>query len=350
MSTRFRRGLVVGKFSPLHLGHEGVIETARQACDEVLVLSYSLPELPRCAAAMRERWLALRCPQVQRLVLDDARLARLCSERGLPPRQLPDNQAADEVHRHFVGSLLWDLLQTTVDAVFTSESYGDGFAASLTRQFQSRQPAHPVVTHVSVDPGRQRRPVSGTAVRAAPGAWREQVAPEVWADLVPRLCLLGGESSGKTTLAQALAQALDTVWVPEYGRERWVELGGVTMTPEQLLHVAREQVAREIAAAPLAKGWLVCDTSPLTTLQYCLIDHGHAPDDLHDLARRPYDLVVLCDGDFGFVQDGTRRDEAFRALQQTRTIDALQRQGVRHLVVTGSVEERVAQVLRALNG
>jgi HTH-type transcriptional regulator, transcriptional repressor of NAD biosynthesis genes len=342
MTRRFRRGLVVGKFSPLHVGHELLIESARAACDELLVLSYSQPEFERCGAAVRESWLKARFPDVRSIVLDDDRLARLCDEYGVPRRQLPDNTAPDEVQRQFVGQLLLDVLRAPVDAVFTSESYGDGFAASLSRQSGFE------VTHVSVDPSRVLRPVSGTAVRADPASWRAMVAPEVYADLVPRLCLLGGESSGKTTLAQALAQRLKTVWVAEYGRERWEELGGRIMSAKELLHVAQVQVRREIDAAQQARGWLVCDTSPLTTLQYCLIDHGQAPDELHRLARRPYDLVVLCDGDFRFVQDGTRRDDAFRGLQQARTIDALRRIGMPWLVAKGSVDERIEQVLSAL--
>jgi HTH-type transcriptional repressor of NAD biosynthesis genes len=347
-TQRFRRGLVVGKFSPLHRGHELLIDTARSACDEVLVLSYSQPEFARCGVAARERWLRSRCPGVQALVLDDDRLAHLCAARGLPPRCLPANDAPDDVQRHFVGRLLLDLLGTTVDAVFTSETYGDGFADSLTGQFRALQPSHAAVAHVCADKARVQVPVSGTAVRADPAAWRTMVAPEVYADLLPRLCLLGGESSGKTTLAEALATRLQTAWVAEYGRERWVQLGGGVLPVEELLHVAQVQVQREIDAAQRARGWLVCDTSPLTTLQYCLLDHGTAPDELRRLAERPYDLVVLCDGDFGFVQDGTRRDAAFRALQQARTVEALQRQGARHLIVRGNVEERVEQVQEAM--
>jgi len=374
-TARFRRGLVVGKFSPLHLGHELLIETARAACDELLVLSYSQPEFERCSAAVRERWLQARCPGVTALVLDDARLAQQCASRGVEPRHLPPNDAPDEVQCHFVGRLLIDLLGTTVDAIFTSESYGDGFAASLSAQFQAMDPGHAPVVHVSVDAARVKRPVSGSAVRADPAAWRTMVAPEVFADLVPRLCLLGGESSGKTTLAQALAERLQTTWVPEYGRERWEQVGGGVLSVDELVHVAQVQVQREIDAAQVgggvlsvdelvhvaqvqvqreidaaqaANGWLVCDTSPLTTLQYCLLDHGQAPEKLQRLAERPYDLAVLCAGDFGFVQDGTRRDDAFRAEQQARTIEALQQLGARYLTVHGSVEERIAQVLTAL--
>jgi HTH-type transcriptional regulator, transcriptional repressor of NAD biosynthesis genes len=42
---RFTQGLVVGKFSPLHLGHEYLIARAAQDCQHLLVLGYSQPEL-----------------------------------------------------------------------------------------------------------------------------------------------------------------------------------------------------------------------------------------------------------------------------------------------------------------
>ena len=55
--------------------------------------------------------------------------------------------------------------------------------------------------------------------------------------VVRRLALLGGESTGKTTLARALAEYLHTAWVPEYGRQRWEELR-VTLSVEELVAVA----------------------------------------------------------------------------------------------------------------
>ncbi|MEG2902189.1 MAG: AAA family ATPase, partial [Massilia sp.] len=36
---------------------------------------------------------------------------------------------------------------------------------------------------------------------------------------VARIAVLGAESSGKSTLSEALARRYDTVWVPEYLRE-----------------------------------------------------------------------------------------------------------------------------------
>ena len=161
---------------------------------------------------------------------------------------------------------------------------------------------------------------------------------------VPRIALLGGESSGKTTLARALADALATAWVPEYGRQRWEELRA-TLSVDELLRVARTQVNWEREHAARSHGWLVCDTTPLTTLQYCLHDHGQAPAELHGLARRRYDVTVVCAPDFDFVQDGCRRDAAFRAAQHAWTLERLHEQGVQAVAVHGSVQARVAQML-----
>ena len=265
--------------------------TAEAACDEGIVLSYNQPELAPSTRANRERWLQARHPNVRAVVLDDGRLAALCAQRDLPPRTLPHNDAESDAHRAFVGWLLLDVLDTDVDAVFTSEQYGDGFAASLTRQYRARRSRHGGVAHILVDIDRRAVPVSGSEVRADAAAHRHLVAPEVYADLVPRVALLGAESSGKTTLAKALAARLGTAWVGEYGRERWQEVGGI-LSAHELVRIGRVQVEREIEAAQAASGWLVCDTSPLTTLVYCLLDHGDAPAELRALAGRHYDRVA----------------------------------------------------------
>jgi nicotinamide riboside kinase len=175
---------------------------------------------------------------------------------------------------------------------------------------------------------------------------------------VRRLCLLGGESAGKTTLARELARELDAPFVAEYGRELWLDVGG-TFDPQLLLEVAREQVRREdealeqarVAAVQrgAAQGWIVCDTSALTTLVYCLLDHGHAPPELQALARRPYDLTVLCALDFGFVQDGARRDAGFSARQQALTLELLREFGVQWLQASGGVQMRLQAVRAALD-
>ena len=169
----------------------------------------------------------------------------------------------------------------------------------------------------------------------------------VWADWVPRVCLLGGESSGKSTLAQALAERHGTRFVAEYGRELWERQGGVLQEPD-LLHIAEEQLRREDAAAAQAGAFLACDTSPLTTLFYALDQFGRADPALVALAARRYDHVVLCEPDFPFMQDGTRRDAAFRQRQTDWYIAQLAQRGITPSRVRGSVDERVRRIEDAL--
>ena len=217
---QWRRGLVVGKFCPLHRGHMLLIDSALAACDDVVIISYTNPEFAGCGAALREAWLRALYPQARVLVLGDARTP------------LPHNDAPAAEHREFCAALCVDVLGVTVDAVFTSEDYGDGFARSLSAFFDARRGPAPPVRHVCVDRARTLVPASGTAIRADPHAMRAFLHPLVYASFVRKVCVPGGESSGKTTLAAALAQELGSVWAPEYGRELWVEKNGALVVDD----------------------------------------------------------------------------------------------------------------------
>jgi len=338
----YKRGLVVGKFCPLHQGHELLIERAGVASEELLVVSYTKPEFPGCAPARRERWLRTQFPQAHVVVLDDARLAALCAARGVPVRTLPHNDDDGELHRHFMGWLCWTVLELPVDAVFTSEDYGPGFARVLERHYASGP-----VAHVSVDQARAAVPVSGTRVRQDPHAHSAFLSPVVYASFVTRVCVLGGESSGKTTLTAALAARFETAWVAEYGRELWERQDGV-LAYDDLLKIGREQLRREAQALLAARRWLFCDTSPMTTYFYCVEMFGKAEQELAQLAEHRYDLVLLCAPDFPFIQDGTRRDEDFRARQHAWYQAELARRGIAYVNVAGTVADRVAQVAQLL--
>ncbi len=87
------------------------------------------------------------------------------SANVLKPDDPPLDSADDDTHRRYVANFL--LRQgVTVDAVYTSEDYGDGFAAVLG------------VRHRLVDRKRIAFPVSGTVARAdIVRSWRLLSAP-----------------------------------------------------------------------------------------------------------------------------------------------------------------------------
>jgi NadR type nicotinamide-nucleotide adenylyltransferase len=345
MSKAYRVGLIVGKFAPLHNGHVFVIQRAASVCEQVVIISYSSPELPGYGADRREAWLNACFPDATVLVVTPERLASWLSGSDVPT--VPENDAADSDHREFVAILCNRVLNRQVDAVFTSEEYGDGFAAHLTESFRRTNRGSPPVHHVLVDRQRREVPISATELRC--NLWRhwEFLPTPVARTLVQRIALLGGESSGKTVLAARLAGKLDTAWVPEYGRELWEERGGV-LAYEDLILIAREQVHREEEAVNTARRFLFCDTSPLTTLFYSLDMFGDAATELQLTAEREYPVTVLCAPDFPFVQDGTRRGEAFRQQQHLWYETQLADRGISYVTARGTLDERTRFLRRLL--
>lgn len=342
MSKRFAIGLVVGKFAPLHLGHEWLIRQAQAQCEQLVLLSWARPELADCEPERRARWLRLRFPELRSWVATPEWVAGQRAQ-GMALVDLPQGDEPDAVQRQFVADFCLAVLGQPVDAVFTSEAYGDGFAAHLAQCF-----GRPV-RHVEVDRARTHVPVSGSRLRADIHGLRRYLAAPVYGDFVERIGLLGGESTGKSSLSLALAEALGTRHAAEYGRELWEEQGGV-LGYDDLLRIGRTQVAREQALAGQCQRYLVCDTTPLTTLFYCRELFGRAEAELEQLAERRYQHLFLCADDFPFVQDGTRQDETFRRRQNRWYEQELERRGWAFTRLTGSLEQRVEQVLRSLGG
>src|SRR5690606_18394548 len=84
---------------------------------------------------------------------------------------------------------------------------------------------------------------------------------------VARVAILGGESTGKSTLAAALAAHYKTIWVPEYLRD-FVEHHQRTPHADEQYGIALTQVEHETALLSQATGLLFCDTTPRMTAMY----------------------------------------------------------------------------------
>ena len=162
---------------------------------------------------------------------------------------------------------------------------------------------------------------------------------------VRRVAILGAESTGKSTLAEALATHYGTAWVPEYLRE-FVETHGRTPRADEQFHIATTQVAREDAAlARLQQGLLFCDTTPLMTAIYSF-HYFTAPDaKLAALAAsRRYDCTLVAAPSNPWIGDGLMRDgDAVRQAVHQLLIAALQDAGTPYLLVEGDVAQRVQQ-------
>ena len=280
------RGLVLGKFLPYHTGHAHLIRTAREQVDALTVLVCSIAREP-IPGAIRFAWVSESHP--------DCRVVHVDEEVPQTPDEDPSFWPiwVDLVRRH----------AGPVDVVFTSETYGDELALRLGAR------------HVCVDLARKGYPVSGTAIRQDPMANWDYIPPVVRPSYAHRVALLGTESTGKTTLAQELAEAFHTVWVPEFGRAYCDNRDALALTSDDMDAIARGQIEAEDAAARLANRVLICDTDIRTTATWGDIVVGSRSTWLSRVAAdREYSHVLLLDDDVPWVADGTRvlRDQRAR--------------------------------------
>jgi len=168
-----------------------------------------------------------------------------------------------------------------------------------------------------------------------------------------RIAILGAESTGKSTLAAALARRHGTLWVPEYLRE-FVETEQRVPFEDDQPAIARTQLAREeaMAAHPDARRFLFCDTAPLMTAVYSRIYWGRVPPALMALeAAHDYALTVVAAPDLPWVPDGLQREsEEVRMRVHAQLLEVLAERGVPYVLVAGELGQRVGRVEELLEG
>ncbi|WP_293775953.1 ATP-binding protein [uncultured Oxalicibacterium sp.] len=166
---------------------------------------------------------------------------------------------------------------------------------------------------------------------------------------VMRIAILGAESTGKSTLAAALAAHYHTTWVPEYLRE-FVETRQRTPRAEEQLLIATTQREREAESELRANRLLFCDTAPLMTAVYSEHYFGHPDSALATLAaQHDYAATIVTAPTTPWVADGLQREsDEVRQHVHARLIRKLHDAGIPHLLVDGDVQQRVMQTVRYL--
>jgi len=312
-----RRGLVLGKFLPYHLGHAHLIRAARAQVDELIVLVCSIQREP-IPGALRYAWVRDAHP--------DCHVVHVADE---VPQSPEDDESFWPIWVDLIGRYAG-----SVSVVFTSEAYGDELGHRLGAR------------HVCVDRERRIVPVSGTAVRADPlGQW-DYLPPQVRAHFARRVAIVGPESVGKTTLAEQLAHDLETTWVPEFGRAYTDGRDARGLSLDDFEAIARGQLLWEDEAAARANRVLICDTELHTTCTWSDLIVGSRPPWITAAAAgRKYDLMLLLADDMPWINDGTRVLAARRREHLDRIRSELLAAGRRFVVVRGDGAARRAAAL-----
>jgi HTH-type transcriptional regulator, transcriptional repressor of NAD biosynthesis genes len=309
------RGFLLGKFMPPHAGHIYCAEVGKWRCDMMTVLVCSHDAEP-IDGHLRAKWMRACLPQPEYRVLH--------MHRDIPQ--------APEDHPDF-----WPIWRTAIaefhpepiDWVFGSEDY----VHRLAREVGARP--------FPVDPLRQVVPVSATVIREDPWNNWDHVPGPVRGHYQRRLVLVGAESTGKTVLAEALAERLVIKPIPEYGRDYdavfrygqdWVA------ADFEAIMMGHRALADTIAvrSGPI----VIEDTDAVQTLVWAEALLGKVPQTLVDRARAAVEgkTYLLLDHATAWRDDGTRHfaDPARRAWFTDRLRAWLNAFGAEWLCIEGA--------------
>ena len=281
----------MGKFLPPHAGHVFLCDSAAAMVDEMSVLLCPTDAEP-IEGDLRKKWLTELLPGCRILHMH---------------RDIPQ---APEDHPDFWPiwrSAIADYHPEPIDRVFGSEPYVFRLAEELT--------ARPVL----IDPERSVFSVSGREVRSDPAGNWPFVPGIVRPYFQRRICLLGPESSGKSTLAKYLVDRFGATLMPEYGRDYDAYYRqGVDWCENDFVALAETHKAMRMALARSANPLIIEDTDAVQTAAWAEMLLGGVPKELEtfitvaDLA----DLYILLTPEPNWIDDGTRYtgDQATRMM------------------------------------
>ncbi|MBF0291229.1 MAG: AAA family ATPase [Nitrospinae bacterium] len=306
-------GMILGKFMPPHLGHQYLVDFARNYVDGLTVIVGTLASEP-IPGELRHRWM--------REMFPDVNVYHLTDDNPQYPHEHPD---------------FWRIWHDSIrkaipvgpDYVFASEDYGWKLAEVLGAKY------------VPVDHLRELVPVSGSDIREDPmNNWR-YIPTCVRPYFARRVCIFGPESTGKSILAKRLAERFDTVYAAEYARGM-LALQDDKVFYDDIPRIARGQMASEDSMVKQANRVIFLDTDLITTTIWSDVLFGDCPQWIKDEAeRRRYDLYLLMDVDTPWVDDPQRFAPDNREEFLGRFERELASRGRPYVKISGSWDERL---------
>jgi NadR type nicotinamide-nucleotide adenylyltransferase len=166
-----------------------------------------------------------------------------------------------------------------------------------------------------------------------------------------RVLILGPESTGKSTLAQDLAEHFGEPWVAEYARV-YLETIRRPYTYEDLLLIGQGQVANEDRLAQKADQFLFVDTD--LRVIHIWSEHRFGKTDpwvMEEISKRQYDLILLTDTDLPWEFDPLRE---YPELEMRRHffdiyLHLAAQSGFPYEVISGDRNSRRARAIELVN-
>ena len=327
-------GMYGGCFNPLHIGHVNDIIRASNQCKELyVVLSYSdnPDEIDH-----RERLMWLK--------------NITCHMSNVVVFEVYDNSTNKDSYDWLKGAEdIKKKISKNIDVVFAGDDYKG------KNIWEKLYPESKIVYF-----SRSLINISSTKIRKNPYKYYDYLPKIVQRYYVKRVCIIGTESCGKSTLVKNLALYFNTSCVEEAGRYICDEAGGIdNMQKYHYLNILFKHKEMESVALDNANKVLFIDTDSLITLYYYNL--GFKDNDSYDISfskiaegisdLNNYDLYLFLEPDVEWVQDGTRTygEQSIREENNRMLKKLLKKNGIKYQVISGDYEVRYEKAIDVIS-
>lgn len=336
---QFAVGMYGGSFNPLHLGHVDCIIQAANMCEKLFIVLSIGNNRDEIDYRVRYRWiytLTKHIGNVSIIMLQDE----------------ADTKAAYTEEYWFNDARkIKEAIGEPIDVVFCGSDYDkDSFWNVCYPESQ-----------LYIFP---RNEISSTKIRENVYASWDWIPNVVKPYYVKKVLLIGGESTGKSTLTINLANRFNTNFIDEAGRDISERSGtDLMMLSDDFTEILLQHKLNEINALQYSNKVLFIDTDALVTQFYMQfledpdIVRNKALSDAID-ALNSYDLILFLEPDVAFVQDGDRSTviEADRVKYSDKIKEILKNHSKQFVAIQGDYQQRyeravslVEEMLSAVN-
>ena len=165
-----------------------------------------------------------------------------------------------------------------------------------------------------------------------------------------KICIIGPESTGKSTLSRQISIHYATRWVPELARY-YVEHLDRPYHQSDILKICKGQLYSEKLIEPFANRFLFCDTNLIVTKIWMEIKYGTCdPWILKNMNAHAYQFYLLMDVDLPWEYDPQREYPHDREYLFGLYKANLEELGINHYkIISGVGRERLKKAITQID-